>query len=153
MSPFGLFLVFMSLVSCVGGVDSCIGRFLVLVSVSCRARCLAFVLVVFCCCCIGRSTRCLVVLRKCFRKVVGGWHRVSKNCFFDQQLDFSFPLFLFVVSFVTHTPTHTHTIAKSNKKCNVHVLLHRAIFGQPKNTSLRIGLSGIGVNLSGDMDN
>lgn len=35
----------MSLVSCVGGVDSCIGRFLVLVSVSCRTRCLAFVLV------------------------------------------------------------------------------------------------------------
>lgn len=94
----------------------------------------------FCCCCIGRFTRCLLFSRK----VVGG-----KNCFFDQQLDFSF---LFVVPFVTHT-THTHTIAKSNKKCNVHVLLHRALFGQPKNTSLRIGLSGIGVNLSGDMDN
>lgn len=144
----------MSLVSCVGGVDSCIGRFLVLVSVSCRARRSCWlVLAVFLLLLYWSFHRCLVVFRKCFRKVVGGWHRVSKNCFFDQQLDFSFPLFLFVVSFVTHTHTHTHTIAKSNKKCNVHVLLHRATFGQPKNTSLRIGLSGIGVNLSGDMDN
>lgn len=88
---------------------------------------------------------------------------MSKNCFFNQPLDSSFPLF-YSLCLLSHTHIHTHahahthpahTIAKSNKdkKCSFHVLLHRAIFGQPKNTSLRIGLSGIGVNLSGDMDN